>query len=145
MGAIAPPASERPSRAGAGTQMSVEAANLSTTALTPARAQVAGAIKNAAGQTGTSFSYLLATAKMESDFNPTATATTSSAKGLFQFIEQTWLGTVKEAGAHFGYGQYADAISRTPSGGYTVTDPAARARSSSCATIRWRPRRWPGC
>ena len=107
--------------------MSVEAANLSTTALTPARAQVAGAIKNAAGQTGTSFSYLLATAKMESDFNPTATATTSSAKGLFQFIEQTWLGTVKEAGAQFGYGQYADAISRTPSGGYTVTDPAARA------------------
>lgn len=107
--------------------MSVEAANLSTTALTPVRAQVAGAIKNAAGQTGTSFAYLLATAKMESDFNPTATATTSSAKGLFQFIEQTWLGTVKEAGAHFGYGQYADAISRTPSGGYTVADPAARA------------------
>ena len=107
--------------------MAVDTTNLSSTALTPARAQVAGAIKNAAGQTGTSFSYLLATAKMESDFNPTATATTSSAKGLFQFIEQTWLGTVKEAGAQFGYGQYADAISRTPSGGYTVTDPAARA------------------
>ena len=74
--------------------------------------RIAGAIKQAAGATGTSFEYLLATAKMESNFNPTAQASTSSAKGLFQFIDQTWLGTVKEAGAAFGYGQYADAITR---------------------------------
>jgi hypothetical protein len=64
---------------------------------------------------------------MESNFNPKAAASTSSARGLFQFIDQTWLGTVKEAGAHLGYGKYADAITKDPSGGYSVSDPDARA------------------
>jgi len=105
--------------------MAVEATNLF--AVNATRGQVAGAIKNAAGVTGTSFEYLLATAKMESNFDPKATASTSSAKGLFQFIEQTWLGTVKEAGSQFGYGQYADAITKSPSGSYSVSDPAAKA------------------
>src|SRR6478752_7922303 len=93
----------------------------------PARARVAGSIRQAASTTGASFEYLLATAKMESNFNPKAAATTSSARGLFQFIDQTWLGTVKEAGAHLGYGKYADAITKDPSGGYSVSDPDARA------------------
>jgi transglycosylase-like protein with SLT domain len=93
----------------------------------PARARIAGSIKQAASTTGTSFEYLLATAKMESNFNPKAAATTSSARGLFQFIDQTWLGTVKEAGAHLGYGKYADAINRDSSGSYSVDDPSARA------------------
>jgi hypothetical protein len=93
----------------------------------PARAKIAGSIKQAASTTGASFEYLLATAKMESNFNPKAAATTSSARGLFQFIDQTWLGTVKEAGAHLGYGKYADAITKNPSGSYSVDDPAARA------------------
>ena len=70
--------------------------------------------------TGTSFEYLLATAKMESNFNPTAGASTSSARGLFQFIDQTWLGTVKEAGAQLGYGKYADAISKSGLSGLTL-------------------------
>ena len=90
------------------------------------RAQIAGAIKQAATTTGTSFQYLLTTAKMESDFNPKAQAPTSSASGLFQFIGQTWLGTVKEAGAQLGYGQYADAISKSSSGDYSVSDPAKK-------------------
>ena len=93
----------------------------------PTRAKIAGSIKQAASTTGASFEYLLATAKMESNFNPKAAATTSSARGLFQFIDQTWLGTVKEAGAHLGYGKYADAITRNPSGSYSVSDPDARA------------------
>jgi hypothetical protein len=63
---------------------------------------------------------------MESNFNPSASASTSSARGLFQFIDQTWLGTVKEAGAQLGYGNYADAITRSSSGSYSVSDPAAR-------------------
>src|SRR4029077_18646921 len=47
-------------------------------------------------------------------------------RGLFQFIEQTWLGTIKQSGAQLGYGHYADAISKTSSGHYQVTDPAMR-------------------
>ncbi len=90
------------------------------------RTRIAGAIKQAADSTGASFQYLLTTAKMESDFNPKAAAPTSSASGLFQFIQQTWLGTVKEAGNILGYGKYADAISKSSSGDYSVNDPSTR-------------------
>jgi len=107
--------------------MSVDTLGATATAgVNPSRVRIAGAIKQAASTTGTSFEYLLATAKMESNFNPTAGASTSSARGLFQFIDQTWLGTVKEAGTQLGYGKFADAISKTGSGGYAVSDPAAR-------------------
>jgi len=109
----------------AGQGMAVATTNL--LASSASRSQVAGAIRNAAGVTGTSFQYLLATAQMESNLDPKATASTSSAKGLFQFIEQTWLGTVKEAGSQFGYGRYADAITKSPSGTYSVSDPQAKA------------------
>src|SRR5215210_3861698 len=108
--------------------MSVDTSNApAPRAAEPSRVRIAGAIKEAASNTGTSFEYLLATAKMESNFNPAASASTSSARGLFQFIDQTWLGTVKEAGAHLGYGKYADAITKNPSGSYSVNDPEARA------------------
>jgi hypothetical protein len=107
--------------------MSVDAASGTLASADSARAKIAGAIKQAASSTGTSFEYLLATAKMESNFNPSASASTSSARGLFQFIDQTWLGTVKEAGSQLGYGNYADAITKSSSGGYSVSDPTARA------------------
>jgi len=87
---------------------------------------VTGAIRQAAQATGTSFQYLLATAQVESGLNPQAGAPTSSARGLFQFVEQTWLGTIKQSGAALGYGQYAAAITRTPSGRYEVSDPEMR-------------------
>ena len=107
--------------------MSVDTSNATATAgVDPSRARIAGAIKQASNASGASFEYLLTTAKMESDFNPTAGASTSSAHGLFQFIDQTWLGTVKEAGAQLGYGNYADAISKSSDGSYSVSDPAAR-------------------
>jgi hypothetical protein len=105
--------------------MSVDTQN-ATAGVDPSRARVTGAIKQAANSTGASFEYLLTTAKMESDFNPTSGASTSSAHGLYQFVEQTWLGTVKEAGAQLGYGAYADAITKSSSGGYSVSDPAMR-------------------
>lgn len=103
--------------------MSVDNSSASQTAATDGARRVAGAIKQASSQTGVSFEYMLTTAKMESDFDPSAGATTSSAHGLYQFIDQTWLGTVKEAGTQLGYGNYSDAITRTSSGTYTVDDP----------------------
>jgi hypothetical protein len=87
---------------------------------------VTSAIRNAANATGTSFNYLLATAKIESDLDPSLTMKSSSAAGLFQFIDQTWLGTLKQAGPAFGYGDYANAISRNSSGHYAVDDPEMR-------------------
>jgi len=91
-------------------------------------AAVIGAIRNAARATGADFQYLLATAQVESGLNPTASVSSSSAKGLFQFIDQTWLTMLKESGPALGYGRYADAIVQTPSGHYTVPDPAMRQR-----------------
>lgn len=95
-------------------------------AASSANARLAGTIKQASAATGASFGYLVAAAKIESNLNPNAAAPTSSARGLYQFIEQTWLGTVKEAGASFGYGRFADAISRNASGQYEVSDANAR-------------------
>jgi hypothetical protein len=112
---------------GAVFKMSADTSNaIAAAGADPSRARVTGAIKQAANTTGASFQYLLATAKMESDFNPSASASTSSAHGLYQFIDQTWLGTVKQAGADLGYGQYADAITQTSSGDYAVSDPTTR-------------------
>ena len=105
--------------------MAVEAAT-TPSAIDPARMQLAGTIRQASTATGVSFGYLVAAAKIESNLNPQAAAPTSSARGLYQFIEQTWLGTVKEAGAAFGYDRYADAITRTASGRYEVSDPNMR-------------------
>jgi hypothetical protein len=88
---------------------------------------VTGAIRQAAHSTGISFEYLLTTAKIESNFNPSAQASTSSAKGLYQFIDQNWLGTMKQDRAALGLGRYADAIDRQRDGRYAMSDPKMRA------------------
>ena len=41
-------------------------------------------------------------------------------------LDQTWLSTVKESGAQFGYGNYADMITKSSDGSYTVADDTAR-------------------
>src|SRR5215468_750733 len=76
--------------------------------------------------TGANFDYLLATAKVESNLDPNLTVSTSTATGLFQFIDQTWLGVMKTAGRAFGFERYADAITQTSSGRYVVEDPGLR-------------------
>jgi hypothetical protein len=101
--------------------MAVDASSQIATA-----SNVTGAIRKASQLTGANFQYLLATAKVESNLNPGAKAPTSSAGGLFQFIDQTWLGTIKESGAALGYGRYAQAISRNEAGRFVVADPAMR-------------------
>jgi hypothetical protein len=88
--------------------------------------KVVGAIRDAARVTGTGFDYLLKTAMRESNFNPKAKSSKSSATGLYQFIDQTWLATIKQSGASLGYGRYADSITRTSSGRYVVHNGAMR-------------------
>src|SRR4029078_319933 len=90
--------------------------------------QVTGAIRQAAQSTGISFEYLLTTAKIEANFTPSAQVSTSSAKGLYQFIDQTWLGTMKQDGAALGLGRYANAIERQRDGRYAVSDPRMRSQ-----------------
>jgi hypothetical protein len=87
---------------------------------------VMSALRRAASETGTDFGYLLMTAMRESSLNPAAQAASSSATGLFQFIEQTWLGTVREHGAEHGLKAYADAIEVGSNGRFKVADGALR-------------------
>jgi hypothetical protein len=87
---------------------------------------VVSAIREGAEKTGAGFDYLLKTAQRESALEPDAKAKTSSATGLFQFIEQTWLSMVKQEGPKQGLSGYANAISESNDGRLTVADPAAR-------------------
>lgn len=83
-------------------------------------------IAQAAQETGVPFDYLVKTAKRESGMNPEAKAPNSSATGLFQFIEQTWLGLVKRQGANMGLEDAASQITQDRSGRYVVSDPSTR-------------------
>ena len=83
-------------------------------------------LRQAAQETGTDFNYLLQTAARESNFDVRAEASSSSATGLFQFIEQTWLGVMQRRGAEHGYADAAAAITRDASGRFVVADPVQR-------------------
>ncbi len=85
------------------------------------QAGVQAAIGRAAQATGTDFDYLLAQARLESGLDPAAKARTSSAAGLYQFIDATWLATLDRHGAAHGLGWAAEAID-----GKRI-DPAMRA------------------
>lgn len=75
-----------------------------------ARTGIIAAVEQAAARTGVDFSYLLANARAESGLNPAARASTSSASGLFQFTDATWLGVVARHGEKHGLGWAADAL-----------------------------------
>jgi hypothetical protein len=89
--------------------------------------RVTAAIAGAASRTGVSFDYLMDQARIESGMRPDARAITSSARGLYQFTEQTWLGTVKQHGAAHGLGWAADAISPNDDGTFSVAGGDIRA------------------
>ena len=99
---------------------------MSVNPITSATNSVTAAIRRAAQATGVDFDYLLGQAKVESGLRANAHARTSSASGLYQFIEQSWLAVVKKHGAEHGLDWAANAISQSASGRLTVADPATR-------------------
>ncbi|MCL4673737.1 MAG: transglycosylase SLT domain-containing protein [Sphingomonadaceae bacterium] len=66
------------------------------------RSAVVDAIHEASQRTGMSYDYLVAQAQIESGLNPTARARGSSAAGLFQFVDRTWLASVRKHARRFG-------------------------------------------
>src|SRR3954470_4151799 len=96
-----------------GTDVAIDLATRISGATADVATRVTEAIRDAARVTGAGFEYLLNTALRESNLNPNAKANTSSATGLLQVIDQTWLATMKQSGPSLGYGKYADAISKT--------------------------------
>lgn len=94
---------------------------MTVSAITSATQRVTSAIQTAAARTGIDFDYLMGQAKVESGLNAGARASTSSASGLYQFIESSWLAVVKKHGSEHGLGWAADAIGKTAGGRYTVS------------------------
>jgi hypothetical protein len=97
---------------------------MTVNAITNGRIQ--SAIAYASSATGVDFNYLLGQAKLESGLNAGARASTSSASGLYQFIEQSWLAVVKKHGAEHGLGWAADSIGKGSNGHLSVGDAGTR-------------------
>ena len=81
------------------------------------------AIRDASEKTGVDFQYMMQKAQAESSFQSDIEASTSSATGLYQFIEGTWLDMVKRHGHKYGLSEEAASMERMESGRYHVTDP----------------------
>jgi hypothetical protein len=89
------------------------------------RAQVKDTLRQSGAKSGHDFAYLLKVADGESRFQANAKAKNSSAAGVFQFTEQTWLQMVKTHGAKYGMAREAEAI-KVGKGRLEVPDAAAR-------------------
>ena len=85
-----------------GTTLGSGVSNLGRAALGKPTDDVLAAIKKASDKVGVDFGYMMAMAGQESGFNPTIKAKTSSATGLYQFIDSTWNGMVQKYGQQFG-------------------------------------------
>lgn len=71
---------------------------------------ILAAIRLASLRTGVEFSYLMELAEVESSFNPQARAKTSSASGMYQFKDESWLEAVQSYGSDYGLGYYATQV-----------------------------------
>lgn len=89
--------------------------------------EVVRALSNAAGGSGVNFGLLASKAALESGFQADAQASTSSARGLFQFTEQTWLSMVRQYGSKYGLSSEAAAVSSS-GGRLQVQDASLRGR-----------------
>lgn len=87
--------------------------------------EVFQAIESASQKTGVDFSYLMEQAQAESNFDTDVKAKTSSATGLFQFIDNTWLEMVAKHGYKHGLGNYGQEISME-NGRINVSSPEMR-------------------
>ncbi len=90
------------------------------------RRSLPNVIAQSAQRNGVEFKYLMAQAQLESGMRPNVKASTSSATGLYQFIEQTWLGLVKEKGEEYGLDWAQDAISQNRNGKFVIADRAQK-------------------
>ncbi|MGE5202709.1 MAG: transglycosylase SLT domain-containing protein, partial [Acidobacteriota bacterium] len=87
---------------------------------------IARGIRQASAATNVDFGFLVADASQESGLNADAKAASSSASGLFQFIDGTWLQMVQRFGDKYGIGELAQQVTLDPSGRVRVSDPALR-------------------
>jgi len=92
-------------------------------------APISRIIARQSGADTTRFNYLYKLAERESSLNPEARATTSSAYGLFQFIDQTWLNLIE---------QFQDELS-DPDGTLNITEPVSAKNEDAILALRADP------
>ena len=92
------------------------------------RRDLAQVILDAATETEVDPQIMMAMADKESSFDPRAKSNSSTAVGLYQFLESTWLEMVKRAGARHGLAREAASITYDARRRPQVADPAERAR-----------------
>jgi hypothetical protein len=90
----------------------------------PLPADVLQSIRSASASTGVDFKFLLAQASLESGFQSDVRARRSSAAGLFQFTNQTWLEMMRDHGQKYGQGALASRIATQANGKLGVEDKA---------------------
>jgi hypothetical protein len=95
---------------------------------------LAETVVRAAQVTGVDPAYLMALADKESSLLPDNKARTSSAQGLFQFIESTWLEVLRRYGPKHGYVAEAEAIQMV-AGRPVVSDDKDRERILNLRSI----------
>jgi peptidoglycan hydrolase-like protein with peptidoglycan-binding domain len=78
--------------------------------------EVLAAIQLGHMRTGVAFSYLAELAAVESRFDPTTRSASSSATGLYQFTEDTWLQVLRAHGEKYGLADYVAQIEYVPNG-----------------------------
>lgn len=83
------------------------------------------AIYRASLTTDVDFELLIMKAMLESDLGRLNAAATSSARGVFQYIEPTWLTLIKRYGEEIGYPHYANAVGMTKKGRPYIKDKNA--------------------
>jgi hypothetical protein len=88
--------------------------------------QVIETILQASRDAGVDEIYMVALAHTESSLNPRAKAPTSTAMGLYQFIEQTWLEAIWRFGGKYDLGFLSTAILETANGKFIVLDQKAK-------------------
>ena len=120
-----PPRADRPGTVDDGADRAEEVGSLSPSPAGPmfaAPPPIVSAIVKASVVTGADFEFLFKTAALESSFNQDTEAKTSSAVGLFQFVENTWLIMIRELGSEYGIERFAAAIVMSDGGECEVPD-----------------------
>lgn len=96
---------------------------------------IQGAITRASEASGVPLDYMTALAERESGFDPSIRARTSSATGLFQFTDDTWLGTLRQHGRELGIPDAEARIAADPDAVLRMrTDPELNSRAAALLT-----------
>lgn len=88
---------------------------------------IEAAISKASSITNVDYGFMMAMAEKESSFNPNAKAPTSSASGLYQFLDSTWNRMVDKYGAQHGItrGDKLEPLAAAIMAGYFTKENAA--------------------